>query len=46
MMIQDCEDGQRIWDDTEHAETGVKFELADLILDQLVQECVAELQEK
>ena len=36
MMIQDCEESQRHWEDMEPAETGVKFDLADLILEQLV----------
>jgi len=40
LMMQDCEDTQKNWEDTEPAETGVKFELADLILDILVQEIV------
>ena len=43
MMMQDVEETQHKWEDLERQETGVKVELADLILEQLTKEIVDEL---
>ena len=43
MMMQDVEETQHKWEDLERQETGVKVELADIILEQFAQEIVDEL---
>ena len=37
------EETQHKWDDLERQETGIKVDLAEMILDQLAQEVVSEL---
>ena len=45
MMMQDVEETQNKWDNLEKQDTGVKLDVAQMILDQLATEMVKELQD-
>ena len=45
MMMQDVEETQQKWDDLERQESGIKIDLAEMILDQLAREIATELSE-